>query len=174
MYSALLVGIVAFTAFAFWMVWLLERPTSVSRSLGFGIQYANVTSWGEPVVFQRASVDCGAAAVANVLAFYGRSVPLSAIEENAVITPRGMDIHEVARVLRQFNLYARIARLPLHPRTPFIALRNHHYVAVVPRPGGSEEIVDPWFGDYTDKTKSFLRVWKGSAIVTISRKALAE
>lgn len=166
-YILLLTGIVCCCGIAFAAVALFEAPSDLYRRALATAGFQNHTVSGRPVVYQVGSVDCGAAAIANLLAEMGRPSSLSNIEALLVTSYHGVEIHEVVSTLREVGVRSNIERISSSRITaPVIALRNHHYVVALRGPRtGTLEVIDPWLGDHIVSIPAFATGWNGLAVV---------
>ena len=88
-----------------------------------------------PTVIQMEAVECGAAALAMILAHHGRHVPLQTLRDACQVSRDGTTALQVAKVARSYGMSAKGARKDLHEldtlATPFIAYWSFYHFVVV-------------------------------------------
>lgn len=88
-----------------------------------------------PTVIQMEAVECGAAALAMILAHFGRWVPLRTLREQCMVGRDGANALQVAKVARTYGLTAKGVRKEVHElsdlATPFVAFWGFNHFVVV-------------------------------------------
>ena len=105
-----------------------------------------------PMVMQMENMECGAASLAMVLAYYGKWVPLSALRESCGISRDGVKMSTIAKAARLQGLEAKGFRYEVdeffeNMTFPCIAHWNfNHFVVICGRRGKTVYINDPGSG----------------------------
>lgn len=121
---------------------------------------------------QAGPVDCGPAALATVLAWYGRPLGVAAVARAAHRRADGVTLAELVRLAAAFELpgawyavpSASLASLP----RPFIAHLSDaggHYVAVRWVGRGFVLLADPAQGLVLERIRRFARAWSGRVLL---------
>ena len=88
-----------------------------------------------PTVIQMEAVECGAAALAMILEYHGRHIPLQTLRDVCQVSRDGTTALQLAKVARGYGMSAKGARKDLHEldtmATPFIAYWNFYHFVVV-------------------------------------------
>ena len=127
----------------------------------------------EPVL-QEQKTDCGAAALAAVLAYWGKSTSLAEIRESCAGGPEGIAASSLREVARAGGLEAYLIRatredleLELAAGRPVLVgvLRSGraHYELVTGLEGNRVLLVDPAVGRVEQAWSRFAREWAGAA-----------
>lgn len=122
-----------------------------------------------PMVAQQEAVECGAACLAMVLAYYGRWVTLEELREQCGITRDGTKATNVVKAARLHNLVAKglqkdaqeLLKLP-HPLVVF--WRFNHFVVVESIDTQNVRLVDPAVGPMTITRAEFDEGYTGIAL----------
>nr|WP_295778024.1 cysteine peptidase family C39 domain-containing protein [Rhodoferax sp.] len=122
-----------------------------------------------PMVAQQEAVECGAACLAMVLAYYGRWVTLEELREQCGITRDGTKATNVVKAARLHNLVAKglqkdakeLLKLP-HPLIVF--WRFNHFVVVESIDTQNVRLVDPAVGPLTITRAEFDEGYTGIAL----------
>ena len=88
-----------------------------------------------PTVIQMEAVECGAAALAMILAYHGRNVPLQTLRDACQVSRDGTTALQMAKVARGYGMNAKGASKDLHEldtlATPFVAYWSFYHFVVV-------------------------------------------
>jgi NHLM bacteriocin system ABC transporter peptidase/ATP-binding protein len=122
-----------------------------------------------PMVAQQEAVECGAACLAMVLAYYGRWVTLEELREQCGITRDGTKATNVVKAARLHKLVAKglqkdaseLAALP-HPLIVF--WRFNHFIVVENIDEQKVRVVDPAVGPMTMTREEFADGYTGIAL----------
>ncbi len=125
-----------------------------------------------PLVLQRTETDCGAACLAMVLAWHGRTVALEELRRSVGESERGADAAALMRAARLYGLIARGFRIERPeamtrlPRASILHWRVNHYV-VLDRfdPDGLVRLLDPARGPRRLARDELDRDFTGIALV---------
>lgn len=123
-----------------------------------------------PVVLQMENMECGAASLAMVLAYYGKWVPLSAIRELCGVSRDGVKMSTIARTARTYGLEAKGYRYGLKEffekaDFPCIVHWNFtHFVVVCGYRGKKVYLNDPAVGEVTISRQEFDEAFTGVCV----------
>jgi ABC-type bacteriocin/lantibiotic exporter with double-glycine peptidase domain len=125
------------------------------------------------MVLQRSDRDCGIAAVAMVLAQYGRSTTYEQLLEDAGPEPALTSMATLQRLMTAHGVPADGLRGSGPSRRswpgPWIAhFRESHWVVVERHEGNSLVVADPRFGRIALPAAAFDRRWSGYALVPVA------
>ena len=123
-----------------------------------------------PVVMQMENMECGAAALAMVLAYYGKWIPLSTLRETCAISRDGVRMSSIAKAARVLGLEATGYRYEVDEffekaTFPCIVYWNfNHFVVVCGRRGNTVTINDPGCGRVKISLQEFDDAFTGLCI----------
>jgi ABC-type bacteriocin/lantibiotic exporter with double-glycine peptidase domain len=123
-----------------------------------------------PFVPQVARVDCGAACLAMVLGYYGRTVSLDEIHVAAGLTIRGISARALLEAGQRFNLVGRAAKvdmdeLHLLPAGAVLHWEFRHFVVFERLVRNGVEVVDPSFGRRLVPMEQFRKAFTGVTLL---------
>jgi ATP-binding cassette, subfamily B, bacterial len=122
-----------------------------------------------PYVQQMEIADCGAACLAMVLGYYGRSVSLSEVRDMTGAGRGGVDALGIVEAAQHYGLIARGVRadvdeLHLLPRGSILHWAFNHFVVFERLRRDSVDVVDPSAGRRRIRLVQFRRMYTGVAI----------
>ncbi len=123
-----------------------------------------------PVVMQMENMECGAAALAMVLAYYGKWIPLSTLRETCAISRDGVRMSSIAKAARALGLEATGYRYEVDEffekaTFPCIVHWNfNHFVVACGRRGNTVTINDPASGRVKISLQEFDDAFTGLCI----------
>ena len=125
-----------------------------------------------PQIMQMETVECGAASLAMILAYYGRWVPLEQLRVDCGVSRDGAKITNILKAARSYGLEAQGMRLTLDSLKeksdiyPCIVFWNfNHYVVVDGFKGNKFYLNDPARGQITLSAKEFEDGYTGIALL---------
>jgi ATP-binding cassette subfamily B protein len=123
-----------------------------------------------PVVRQLASVDCGAAALAMVIGYFGKSVSLQEIRNSLGSGRSGATAASILRLGRSYGLRGRGVRVELEdldhiPAASILYWEFNHFVVFEGVNRNGVEIVDPSVGRRKVPLDVFRRAFTGVALI---------
>ncbi len=124
-----------------------------------------------PVVMQMERVECGAASLTMVLAYYGRWVPLEQVRKDCGVSRDGANALSIMRAARAYGLEAKAFRYTLErvketATFPCIVFWNfNHFVVVDGIKGDKVFLNDPAQGSITIRMKEFERSYSGICLL---------
>ena len=123
-----------------------------------------------PQVMQMEALECGAAALAMVLAYYGKWLPLEQVRADCGVSRDGTNAENMAKTARSYGLEVegwRYSAETLREKGPFpcIAMWNgNHYVVVCGFKGNHAYINDPARGSMKITVEEFERSYSGISL----------
>ena len=120
-----------------------------------------------PVVMQMEALECGAASLAMILAYYGKWIPLEQVRVDCGVSRDGSNARNVLRAARSYGLAAKGYRyepedLKKSGKFPCIIHWNfNHFVVLNGFRGDKAVLNDPAKGTYTVSMKAFDEAFTG-------------
>jgi ABC-type bacteriocin/lantibiotic exporter with double-glycine peptidase domain len=123
-----------------------------------------------PYVAQLANVDCGAACLAMVLGYWGRTVTLDEVHLASGLSARGISARAILEAGQRFGLLGRAAKVDmdqLHLLEPGTILHWEfkHFVVFERLAGREVRVVDPAFGRRGVSLEQFRKSFTGIALL---------
>ncbi len=124
-----------------------------------------------PVVMQMEALECGAASLTMVLAYYGKWVPLEQVREDCGVSRDGAKAGNIARAARTYGLSAKGYRyepeqLMKHATFPCIVHWNfNHFIVLKGFRHGKAYVNDPARGDVVLSSEEFDEGFTGVCIL---------
>ena len=119
-----------------------------------------------PTVLQLEAVECGAASLAMVLAYYGRIVPLTTLRRECGVSRDGSKASNIVKAARRFGMQAKGFTKPIEKlktmKLPLVLFWNfNHYVTLEGFKGDKVYLNDPAVGHRVVDMESFNRQFTG-------------
>lgn len=119
-----------------------------------------------PVILQTSAVECGAACLAMVLAYYGRKVDIAEIRERCGVGRDGLSVSGLLKAARAYGLYTRAVTLESQElrfvTLPAIIHWNFNHFLVLERWSATAvDVVDPVLGRRRLRSAEFERGFTG-------------
>lgn len=119
-----------------------------------------------PVIMQMETVECGAASLCMILAYYGKWLPLEKVREDCDVSRDGTNAKNLIRAAKNYGLKANAYKMDisdlLEEKTPCIIHWNfHHFVVLCGFKRGYAVINDPAKGQIEVSMKEFNRSFTG-------------
>ena len=124
-----------------------------------------------PVVMQMEALECGAASLTMVLAYYGKWIPLEQVRADCGVSRDGSNAKNVLRAARSYGLVAKGYRfepeeLKKHGKFPCIIHWNfNHFVVLDGFKGGKAVLNDPAQGHYSVPMETFDKSFTGICLM---------
>ena len=124
-----------------------------------------------PVIMQMEALECGAASLAMVLAYYGKWIPLEQVRYDCGVSRDGSNARNVLRAARSYGLTAKgyryePAELKTKGKFPCIIHWNfNHFVVLNGFKGNKDVLNDPARGTYTVPMKTFDESFTGICLM---------
>lgn len=132
-----------------------------------------------PHIEQQSSSDCGAACLAMISRYWGKSVGINYLRELIGIGRSGASLKNLAVAAEKLGYHARPVRASLsrivEQKNPWIAhWQGDHYVVVYRVKGDKVLVADPAAGKSEQDRSEFLNSWTGFALLLEPTNALAD
>ena len=120
-----------------------------------------------PQIMQMESIDCGAASLCMILAYYGRWVSLEQMRKDCGVSRNGAKASSILKAARNYGLDAKGLRLDMEEfleeaKYPCIAFWNQsHYVVVRGARGDTVYLNDPAYGQIPVTKEEFQEKYSG-------------
>ncbi|MEN9567720.1 MAG: hypothetical protein RLZZ69_2916, partial [Cyanobacteriota bacterium] len=131
-----------------------------------------------PYIEQQSSSDCGAACLAMISRYWGKSISINYLRELIGIGRSGASLKNLALASEKLGYHARPVRASLsrivEQKNPWIAhWKGEHYLVVYRVKGDKVLIADPAAGKSEIARSEFLDAWTGFALLLEPTSALA-
>ena len=133
-----------------------------------------------PQVMQMEALECGAACLTMILAYYGRWVPLEKVRADCGVSRDGSKASNILKAARSYGLAAKgmtysVSALRKNARTPCILFWNfNHFVVLAGFRGRYAVINDPAQGQVKVPMKEFEESFTGVALIFEKTDAFQE
>ena len=121
-----------------------------------------------PVVMQLEALECGAASLCMILAYYGKWIPLERVREDCGVSRDGSNARNVLKAARSYGLeakgyrYEQVETLKANGTFPCIVHWNfNHFVVLNGFRGGKAYLNDPAKGAYSVSAEAFDEAFTG-------------
>ncbi|MBQ3395271.1 MAG: NHLP family bacteriocin export ABC transporter peptidase/permease/ATPase subunit [Synergistaceae bacterium] len=120
-----------------------------------------------PVVMQLEALECGAASLCMILAYFGRWIPLDQLRKECGVSRDGSNLRSIYLVAKKYKLKTKAFQcsaesLKEEGTFPCIAFWNfNHFIVVDGFKGGKVYINDPASGEYTLTLEEFEKSYSG-------------
>lgn len=124
-----------------------------------------------PVVMQMEALECGAASLTMILAYYGKWIPLEQVRADCGVSRDGSNAKNVLKAARSYGLIAKgyryeIEDLKKNGRFPCIIHWNfNHFVVLDGFKGNKAYLNDPAKGSYSVSTETFDKSFTGICLM---------
>jgi NHLM bacteriocin system ABC transporter peptidase/ATP-binding protein len=124
-----------------------------------------------PIVMQLEALECGAASLAMILAYYGKWIPLEEIRADCGVSRDGSKASNVIKAARSYGLNAQgyrfePAQLKEHGKFPCIIHWNFNHFVVLDGFGGDKAYLnDPAKGTYAVSMEQFDKAFTGICLI---------
>lgn len=124
-----------------------------------------------PVIMQMEALECGAASLTMILAYYGKWVPLEQVRADCGISRNGANAKNILKAARSYGLTAKGYRyepegLMKHAKFPCIIHWNfNHFVVLDGFKGGKAYLNDPAKGSYAVSMETFDKSFTGICLM---------
>ena len=124
-----------------------------------------------PVVMQMEALECGAASLAMILAYYGKWIPLEQIRADCGISRDGSNARNILKAARSYGLTAKGYRYEpegLRQNAPFPCIIHwnfNHFVVLNGFKGNKVYLNDPAKGNYSVSTEAFDKSFTGICLM---------
>ncbi len=124
-----------------------------------------------PVVMQMEALECGAASLTMILAYYGKWIPLEQVRADCGVSRDGSKAKNVLRAARSYGLMAKgyryeVEDLKQHGKYPCIIHWNfNHFVVLDGFKNGKAVLNDPAKGNYAVSMETFDQSFTGICLM---------
>lgn len=124
-----------------------------------------------PVIMQMEALECGAASLTMILAYYGKWVPLEQVRADCGVSRNGSNAKNILKAARSYGLTAKGYRyepegLMKHAKFPCIIHWNfNHFVVLDGFKGGKAYLNDPAKGSYAVSMETFDKSFTGICLM---------
>ena len=124
-----------------------------------------------PVVMQMEALECGAASLAMILAYYGKWIPLEQIRADCGISRDGSNARNILKAARSYGLTAKGYRYEpegLRQNAPFPCIIHwnfNHFVVLNGFKGNKVYLNDPAKGNYSVSMETFDKSFTGICLM---------
>ena len=124
-----------------------------------------------PVIMQMEALECGAASLTMILAYYGKWVPLEQVRADCGVSRNGANAKNILKAARSYGLTAKGYRyepegLMKHAKFPCIIHWNfNHFVVLDGFKGGKAYLNDPAKGSYAVSMETFDKSFTGICLM---------
>jgi len=123
-----------------------------------------------PVVMQMESLECGAAALAMVLAYYGKWIPLEQLRADCGVSRDGVNVNIMVKAAQSHGLQTELkqctaAELREKPCPCILRWNGNHYVVFCGMKGKHAYLNDPARGSLRVTMEEFVRSYRGVCLL---------
>ena len=124
-----------------------------------------------PVIMQLEALECGAASLTMILAYYNKWIPLEQVRADCGVSRDGSNAKNVLKAARRYGLIAKGYRyepdsLKKNGKFPCIIHWNfNHFVVLNGFKGNKAVLIDPAKGSYSVSMETFVRSFTGICLM---------